>query len=199
MKKTVLFIRAATLSPLALDAADVTNLIQNPGFENVTEVALGLDAYYQKMQSDGCDLAEGPVAILPKEWVAQASSGKIRIVEGKAGKEVHSGLRCLQVQTLAGEICFYQESSGKPGPAYHFSFYGRGNGEVYIRAYEYGAEPGHGPVATPVVSTFTLTPEWQKFEGKYQCATPGAEKFSFVFGVKPKSEAFLDDFELSGE
>lgn len=197
MKKVFLFVLVAGLGSLVALSEEGGNLLRNPGFEDVKDHIVRGAAYLQGMQKKGCDLAEGPVATLPRRWIFQftGTTGKIRIIEGEPGKEVYSGKYCLYVEGGDKGISFYQDRVAKPGS--HFSVYARGKGRIYFRDWKYSEK--QGKIVT-FLNTFEITEKWDKYEGIYKGNPEAKESFvPFFAGVMSDSQAYLDDLQLCKE
>ncbi|MCL5674451.1 MAG: hypothetical protein M1501_01735 [Candidatus Omnitrophica bacterium] len=171
------------------------NLIDNPGFEKVDEIVIGTNDYLQRTRKQGCNLADGPIAVLPSEWVLQGSSGKIRVVEGKPGKNIYSGKHALFMSTSKDTQMDIYSGSFVAGPTYIISVYARGKGAIYLRTYEYKNTTGGACVGAPM-QTFKISDNWTKYEWIYNRQNPDAKFFNVVVGVMPGSNAYLDDVEL---
>ena len=189
-------------------AGEGKNLIGNPGFEEVNEMIIST-TWMQSIKEQGCDVADGPIAVFPNGWNFQfwGTKGKMRVVErakeGEQRKEVYSGKRALFMGGSDKEMAvFYNGRDGGrpsylPSPNYVISIYARGKGTIYLRTYEYNLK--WGIVGAPL-KYFPVSDDWTKYEWIYESGkntNPDFKRFCVVVGVTPGAEVYLDEVELA--
>ncbi|HOL23030.1 MAG TPA: hypothetical protein PLQ41_09300, partial [bacterium] len=108
------------------------NLVPDGGFEEVREVLISSDQYFFKAIESGVELTkEGPFVIIPSNF-SQFAGGckKLKVIEGEAGKEVHTGKRAILLSD--GSFYLRATSDAETGDVFIARFYAKGKGKVRL-------------------------------------------------------------------
>ena len=175
--------------------AGPANLLRHGGFEQTRKSVISSHGYLKRMRDLGVDMADGPVAHMPVGWIAQAHKGQTRL-RVETGRDAPQGKCCFHITTgPKTSITFYQETGPRIEGEMEFGcrIAARGRGRIFLRAYEYGAK---GITGTPIFLRTAVTSKWQVYEASFVPTHPDTQRFSFVFGVGPGSDVWLDDVRM---
>jgi hypothetical protein len=189
------------------------NVLKNPGFEDMT--IKNVEKAYPVLFERGVSLPTGPSVPMPSGWTLNEHDGwyqgkacAFQYAGGEPGKEVFKGKRAVYLAssaraTISGNAVKVAgaPSADEPTLQLHkpnrFSFYAKGSGQISAGGYTYGDKKPNkydDRIVTP--ASFTLTGEWQKYEGTIEFPYEGVG--SFVFVLAAKGEATVDELELIG-
>jgi len=170
------------------------DLIVDGGFENPTEVNTTV-GYFRKAVKDGIDLGGELFPLVPKMLNQFSGTKKLIIVEGKPGKEVHTGKYALRV-----DGSFYVSAKPTnyllkvtPGDVYEFSCYAKGKGKLGLMVLLLDdAKKGCGSSTPPMVSVAGDT--WGQVKQALE-VQPKDARYGFL-RFMTDSEVCVDDFLL---
>jgi len=172
------------------------NLCVNGDFEKEPGYVFpGKDKNIDRLVEQGWDLGEGMYLKVP-DWTYSSGSAKVRIIEGEAGKEIHSGERCLMLK--AENVHIYNTQKRQSDKEYTFSLYARGKGKLLVVIYEYTEYTKAGRVSLgsfPCLDKVPVSEEWTKYEGTIKKKNPKAKDFLLALVVW--GEVYIDDVVLN--
>jgi len=129
------------------------NRIQQPGFAEIVCLTEDTEraSWFKEARAREFDVgAEWPTSWIPNAFGATCDGESLRIVQGEAGKEVHSGRHALQVKGGKNGFHTYQSETGQgPDGTYRCRFFGRGTGKLTLATYEYSNKLGSGCPGKP--------------------------------------------------
>jgi len=196
-----------------------SNLLSNPGFEisRKTRIYPDSPAPWGELLNRGVQIKTGDAVPMPIAWLPNPSSGwkkdsnaSYRLVTGQPGQAVHTGNHALYVSStrhadVMSGVGFYirehpedfaQKKTLPIGEPFSFSFFAKGQGTVACRLYTYPVDQTAYGLYKAMPTQFTLTDQWQKYEGTLMFTHPGPMYDArFVIQIL-KGEATLDDVEL---
>lgn len=108
-------------------AAD--NLITDGGFEEIREVELTGGGHFFNNVKAGCDMGGGMLAKVPKNLDQLSGAKKFIVVEGKLGKEVHSGNYAV---LFNGGFYLRYVLDAKTGDVFEVSYFAKGKSKVCV-------------------------------------------------------------------
>jgi hypothetical protein len=202
MKKSLI---AGLFATLLFSAFSAENLLENGGFEEVSQVPKATDKYLMEQIKNGWNVGSGPLAEMPSGWSPNGGTVKFRIItvgENSENKEnVHSGKHSAYFQ-LGNIFCqFPNKNAFKPGK-YELNFWYKGTGQIGFSCYCYGIDPATGMpqkhLGSPRFCQFALdNPEkWKEFRQTYELGVPGTVYFILAF-CGANGECYLDDVCLT--
>ncbi len=113
-------------------AEEAKNLVPDGGFEEVREVIISSDKYFFNALESGIELTkDGPFVIIPSNFSQfGGSTKKLKVIEGEAGKEVHTGKRAI----LLADGTFYlrADCEAETGDVFIAKFYAKGKGKARV-------------------------------------------------------------------
>lgn len=195
------------------------NLLYNPGFEKNKLVKIDTNAIppWGGLLKSGVDIQTGDAVPMPRSWAPNPSGGwskaggaSLRYVSGNPGQDVHSGEHALfisskfNVDVMSGTGFKITEDPATTGKQkslplkkpFSFSFYAKGDGTVSCRLYTYPVNREAYGLYKAVPAQFTLTNQWQKYQGTLEFTDPGP-MYNAVFVISvAKGGATLDDMAL---
>ena len=203
----------SSISSMSADSGNL-NVLKNPGFEEVT-ILTDVDKKYAVLFERGVKMPTGSSVPMPTVWTVNENDGwykgkdcVFKYVEGEPGKEVFKGKHAIylassDLATIYGNNVKVSKTPSPDGQTLQllkpnrFSFYAKGSGQISAGGYTYGdKKPNKYDDRLVTPETFTLTGEWQKYEGTIEFPYEGVGAFAFVLIVK--GEATIDEVELIG-
>ncbi|NCO35378.1 MAG: hypothetical protein AUJ92_07335 [Armatimonadetes bacterium CG2_30_59_28] len=179
------------------EVAKPANLLTDASFEQVREVVVACEPYiYNAIVKEGINLGNdgAPVVVLPAALSQFSGCKKLQVVEGDAGKEVHSGKRAILVN---GSIYLNARSDATTGDAFKARVYVKGKGKFRVilhltnagNQYFGQSVPNQMPVDA---SDWTLVEQTLTTDDKPNLKTVWAR-------IETVGDLYLDDFELVKE
>jgi hypothetical protein len=194
----------------AAAAPSTVNAVANGDFEVVHNVDKANDGYYKALISRGVTFPADPL-LLPDQWYMNAGdgwdggNGFAELITGTPGEEVYSGKYALHINMPKWSACYtdglpvMREGAGMDmregilGIPIRFSFYAKGNGAIRVYSYPYTT------ISTILYGTFDVTPtvftvtgQWQKYEGTLTFNSPNVVRCSMV--VSFSGDVTVDQF-----
>ena len=182
------------------------SLLQNGGFEEITQYAKGTTKWLLRQIKGGWDVDSGPLAELPKFWMPNGGKGKIRVItvgENDENKEnVHSGKHAISFESRGGQF-MNTAPNFKPGK-YEIKFWAKGNAILAFANYNYGENPSTGRI-NKFLYSMTLWSvmvdtqgEWKEYSKIVEIGTDKPEIRGCAFAIYGKTgSCYLDDVSLT--
>jgi len=173
------------------------NLVPDGGFEEVREVLISSDQYFFKAIESGVELTkEGPFVIIPSNF-SQFAGGckKLKVIEGEAGKEVHTGKRAILLSD--GSFYLRATSDAETGDVFIARFYAKGKGKVRLILHLTNKEGKYYNQAVP--NPFPVeTDEWVLVEQRLD--TKDKPDLAKIWArLEATGEVYIDDVSLVKE
>ena len=193
MKKSLILTLGLCMG-LTLSAAD-GNLMKNGGFEKISKSTKSSSKYLMQKIKEGWHVGNGPLAILPTNWVLNMGAAKVEMVKkADDAKNVHSGEYAMKVTATKTSHLY---TSGAKGGTYDISYWAKGNGTVYIIAYCYCSDKKIRSVT--LMNSKVAGDEWKEFKKtvdiKKLC--PQVNTFAFAVAFAKNSVVVIDDISLA--
>jgi len=186
--------------PVAGEKSESRELVVNGGFERMKLRLQSSGQYMRDMLDRGWDFGNHPLAEFPDKWYPTTVTGpaKFLVVEGRPGKEVHSGKRCLYVKRLAnkGESQVHGQVMGLAGRTYRFSIWARGSGRFVTRCSCQNSLRRSVPCSRPKPGRIDvkLGPSWKRYTVDIRVTSRNVSRFNIALGIS--GQAWLDDVSL---
>ena len=172
------------------------NLVPDGGFEEVREVLISSDQYFFKAIESGVELTkEGPFVIIPSNFSQFAGCKKLKVIEGEAGKEVHTGKRAILLSD--GSFYLRATSDAETGDVFIARFYAKGKGKVRLILHLTNKEGKYYNQAVP--NPFPVeTDEWVLVEQRLD--TKDKPDLAKIWArLEATGEVYIDDVSLVKE
>jgi len=187
------------LSLAIAEGEESKNIIPDGGFEKVRVVVVAYASDIYKAIRQGVNFGrEGPVVILPSNfWGFAGTPKKLIVVEGKPGKEVHSGKRAIFISGKGGFYFKGAQCNAKTGDIFKARFYAKGKGKVRLILHLTNIEGKYYSQAVPQPVSLD-TDKWTLIEQTLDTSGKPDLKRIWV-RVESEGDLYIDDVSLVKE
>ena len=151
MKKSLILTLGLCMG-LTLSAAD-GNLMKNGGFEKISKSTKSSSKYLMQKIKEGWHVGNGPLAILPTNWVLNMGAAKVEMLKkADDAKNVHSGEYAMKVTATKTSHLYTSGAKGGTGAAYHKAgiLHKTGTDSTNLRSRTRLPDPVRVPVQLPI-------------------------------------------------